>query len=61
MPIEALLVEPLGEETDTVSDRAVITGPDVVMLICEDDGTVNTVATVGKEPVLKEVSDVEVL
>ena len=61
MPIEALLVEPLGGETDTVSDRAVITGPDVVMLICEDDGTVNTVATGGKEPVLKEVSDVEVL
>jgi hypothetical protein len=31
------------------------------MLICEDEGTVNAVATVGKEPVLKEVSDVEVL
>ena len=31
------------------------------MLICEDDGTVKTVATVGKEPVLKEVSDVKVL
>ena len=31
------------------------------MLICEDDGTVKTVATVCKQPVLKEVSDVKVL
>ena len=36
-------------------------GPDVVMLICEDGGTVNAVAIVGKDTVLKEFSDVEVL
>ena len=31
------------------------------MLICEDDGTIKAVAKVGKEPVLIEGSDVEVL
>ena len=62
--IETLLVETGEEVLGTDSDSAVVTGPDVIILICEiceDAGTVNEMAVVGKDPVLKEVSDVELL
>ncbi len=45
----------------TGSDSEVIAGPDVILLICEEEGTVNEVVVVGKEPVLKEVSYLELL
>ena len=43
----------------TGSDSEVIAGPDVILLIREEEGTVNEVVVVGKEPVLKEVSYLE--
>ena len=45
----------------TGSDSEVIAGPDVILLIREEEGTVNEVVVVGKEPVLKEVSYLELL
>ena len=54
-----MLVGPGEEVLGTGSDSAVITGTDVIILKCEDEGTVSEVAVVAKGPVLKEVSDLE--
>ena len=45
----------------TGSDSEVKAGPDVILLIREEERTVNEVVVVGKEPVLKEVSYLELL
>ena len=59
--VEALLVEPGPGVLGTGSDSEVITGPDVLLLICEDEGTVNDVTVVGTEAVLKEVLYLELV